>query len=137
MRPRISITGSVRPSVRRSVGRSVRPSVGHTFVKNKINQHFRVKYVIIQSCHHEDSSLALWALSLYSSSISRRKNHIKYSLKRNHHRRHRRSATNFHNGGRNHHQPLAKRQKQFVAESVRSRNKFLHAVDVQDFDVKD
>ena len=46
--------------------RSVGPSVGHAFVKNKINQHFRVKYVILQSCHHEDALLASWALFLFS-----------------------------------------------------------------------
>ena len=40
MRPRISITGSVRPSVRPSVRRSVRRSVGHAFVKNEENRHF-------------------------------------------------------------------------------------------------
>ena len=41
MRPRISITGSVHPSVGRSVGRSVHPSVGDAFVKNNENRCFR------------------------------------------------------------------------------------------------
>ena len=72
MRPRISITGHVRPSVGRSVGRSV----GDAFVKNKENHYFRpnncrrrytrqisCNHIIIQSFnHHEDASLALWAL---------------------------------------------------------------------------
>ena len=49
----------------RKVDLLVRPSIRElswSRVKNKINQHFRVKYVIIRSCHHEDASLALWAL---------------------------------------------------------------------------
>ena len=64
MRPRISIWGSVRPSVRRSVRRSVRPSVSDAFVKNgKIDDFVRWNHIIIQSFHHhEDASLALWAL---------------------------------------------------------------------------
>ena len=82
MRPRISITGHVRPSVGRSVGlsvgRSVRPMVGDAFVKNKENHYFRANnssrretrriscnHIIIQSFyHHEDAWLALWALFL-------------------------------------------------------------------------
>ena len=64
------------PSDGPSVGRSVRPSVGDAFVKNKGNHCFpanncRRRYtrqiscnhIIIQSFnHHEDASLALWAL---------------------------------------------------------------------------
>ena len=47
MRPRISITGSVRPSVGRLVGRSV----GDAFVKNKGNQYFRPNSQK-ESCNH-------------------------------------------------------------------------------------
>ena len=49
----------VCPSVGRLVSPSVRRSAGHAFVTNgKIDSH-----VIIQSFHHhEDASLALWAL---------------------------------------------------------------------------
>merc|ERR1711951_309795 len=67
---------SVGPSVRPSVRRSVRWLVGDAFVKNKENHYFRANHcskrytrqisfnhVIIQSFHHhEDASLALWAL---------------------------------------------------------------------------
>ena len=74
MCPRISIWGSVRLSV----GLSVRRSVGDAFVKNKENNHFwannysrrysrriSCNHIIIQSFHHhEDASLALWALFL-------------------------------------------------------------------------
>ncbi len=66
MRPRISITEYVRPSVRWSVRPSVGRSVRHAFVNIKENQRFRVKYcndVIIQIIwHREDASLVLWAL---------------------------------------------------------------------------
>ena len=76
MRPRISITGYVRWSVNPFVRWSVRPSVGDAFVKNKENHYFCPKncrrrytrqiscnHIIIQSFnHHEDASLALWAL---------------------------------------------------------------------------
>ena len=68
----------VCPSIRLSVGLSVRLSVGDAFVKNKENQWFRVydckrKYtrqisynhiIILSVHHHEDASLALWALFL-------------------------------------------------------------------------
>ena len=53
MRPRISIWGSVRPSV----GPSVRRSVGDAFVKNKENHYFRAnncsrRYTRRISCNH-------------------------------------------------------------------------------------
>ena len=66
MLPRISIWGSVRPSVR--------PWVGHAFVKyGKIviliaNNDVSCNHIIIQSFHHhEDASLAVWALLLQAS----------------------------------------------------------------------
>ena len=77
MRPRISITGSVRPSVRPSVGPSVRWSVrrwvGHAFVKNKENQYFWVnswqsKYTrLIRSIM---SIFMIWSIRSVSPAIS-------------------------------------------------------------------
>ena len=72
MRPCISIRGSVHPFV----GWSVCWSVRHAFVENKENHYFRASncmtrytrqiacnHIIIQPFkHHEDASLALWAL---------------------------------------------------------------------------
>ena len=51
---------SVGRSVGQSLGQSVRPSAGHAFVKNGEN---RCSHVITKLFHHhEDASLALWAL---------------------------------------------------------------------------
>ena len=65
----------VCPSVRPSVGRSVRPSVGPSVTlslktgKSMIliaNNDVSCNHIIIQSFHHhEDASLALWALFLF------------------------------------------------------------------------
>ena len=66
MRPRISIIGSVRRSVRRSVGPLVS---GSRFRQKREN---RCSYVIIQSFHHEDASLALRAFLLLRKVLAER-----------------------------------------------------------------
>ena len=68
MRPRISIRESVRPSVRPSLGQSVHPRVTLSSKTGKLmiliaNNDVSWNHIIIQSFHHhEDASLALWAL---------------------------------------------------------------------------
>ena len=69
----LSVHPSVRPSVRRSVGPSVRPSVTLSLKTGKsmiliANNDVSCNHIIIQSFHHhEDASLALWALFLTHS----------------------------------------------------------------------
>ena len=82
MRPRISITGSVRPSVGLLVSRSVRRLVGHAFVKNKGNQYFwaniwQRKYTRFTRC----ISIFIGRLSLHRSVSP----FISLSIKSRHH----------------------------------------------------